>query len=329
MKAFTYYRAGSLAEATAAVAGDPHAVFLAGGTTLVDLMKLDVLTPDTVVDVNGLALGAITVRDDAVIVGANVRNSDLAWHPAVRERLPVLTQAILSGATTQIRNMATVAGNILQRTRCPYFRDVRSACNRREPRSGCDALNNFSRVHAVLGVSDHCIATHPSDLCVAAALLNAEVRTIMEDGTSRAIPFDQVHLLPGDTPEHEHVLGRGELITHVVFPTRPIAQRSHYLKVTDRASYAFALASAAVAIELDGDLIVEARLALGGVATKPWRCVTAERSLAGKPAAARSFREAADLAVAGAVARPYNAFKIKLAKRTICRAFEHLTQRLE
>jgi xanthine dehydrogenase YagS FAD-binding subunit len=326
MKPFAYYRAASPAEGTAAVAGTHHAMFLAGGTTVVDLMKIDVLTPDSLVDVNRLALSEIDVIDEAVVVGANVRNSQLAWHPTVRERLPVLTQAILSGATTQIRNMATAAGNILQRTRCPYFRDVHSACNRRVPHSGCDALNGFNRGHAVLGVSEHCIATHPSDMCVAAALLDAEIRTVKADGDHRTIPFNEFHLLPGDTPHHETVLDRGELITHIVFPTMPIARRSYYLKVRDRASYEFALTSAAVAIQLDGDRIVEARLALGGVATKPWRCAAAEQSLVGKPAAEKSFREAAEIALTGAVAQQHNVFKIELAKRTIVRAFATITE---
>jgi len=326
MKVFDYVRVASPAESTAAIASHRNAMFLAGGTTLIDLMKIDVLTPDTVVDVNPLALREIEVTDEAIVVGANVRNSQLAWHPTVRERFPVLPQAILSGATTQIRNMATVAGNILQRTRCPYFRDVHSACNRRAPQSGCDAIDGFNRGHAVLGVSEHCIATHPSDMCVAAALLDAEIRTVNANGANRTIAFNEFHLVPGDTPHHETVLDRGELITHVVFPTVKIARRSHYLKVRDRASYEFALASAAVAIQLDGDRIVDARLAIGGVATKPWRCVAAEQSLVGKPAAEKSFREAAQIALTGAVAQQHNAFKIELAKRTIIRAFATITE---
>lgn len=326
MKPFDYHRAPSPAEATTAVIGHPHAMFLAGGTTLVDLMRIDVLTPEALVNVNHLALRQIEVVDDAVVVGANVSNSQLAWHPTVCERVPVLTQAILSGATTQLRNMATVAGNIMQRTRCPYFRDVHAACNRRVPHSGCDALEGFNRGHAVLGVSEHCIATHPSDMCVAAALLDAEIHTVKADDTRRTIAFNECHLLPGDTPHHETVLDRGELITHVVFPTRPIARRSHYLKVRDRASYEFALASAAVAVQLDGDRIVEARLAMGGVATKPWRCFDAESFLAGRPASEQSFGEAAEIALTGSVARPHNAFKIELAKRTIVRALTTVTE---
>jgi xanthine dehydrogenase YagS FAD-binding subunit len=326
MKAFEYQRAASPADSTAAVASYCNAMFFAGGTTLVDLMKIDVLTPDTLVDINSLALHEIEVTDDAIIAGANVSNSQLAWHPIVRERIPVLTQSILSGATTQIRNMATVAGNMLQRTRCTYFRDVHSACNRRVPHSGCDALGGFNRGAAVLGVSEHCIATHPSDMCVAAALLDAEVRTVRPDGSHRIIPLNEFHLLPINTPHLETVLDRGELITHVVFRTTPIARRSYYLKVRDRASYEFALASAAVAIQVDGDRILDARLAIGGVATKPWRCVDAERSLVGKAAGEKSFREAAEISLSDAVAQQHNAFKIELAKRTIVRAFAKITE---
>ena len=326
MKSFEYYRATSLADSTAAVAGRENAMFFAGGTTLVDLMRIDVLAPDAVIDVTALGLREIEVTDEAIVVGANVRNSELAWHPAVRERIPALTQAILSGATTQIRNMATVAGNFLQRTRCPYFRDVHSACNRRVPQSGCAALDGFNRGHAVLGVSEHCIATHPSDMGVAAALVDAELRTLNADGTTRVISVNALYPLPGDTPHIETVLERGELITHVVFPTPPLARRSQYLKVRDRASYEFALASAAVAIDIEGERIADARLAIGGVATRPWRCIDAERSLIGKPAAETSFREAAAVALTGAVAQHHNAFKIELAKRTIVRAFAKVTE---
>jgi xanthine dehydrogenase YagS FAD-binding subunit len=313
VKPFEYYRATSAADGIAAVAGRDNAMFFAGGTTLVDLMRIDVLTPDAVVDITTLGLREIDVTDTAIVAGANVRNSELAWHPAVRERIPALTQAILSGATTQIRNMATVAGNFLQRTRCSYFRDAHAACNRRVPNSGCAARDGFNRGHAVLGVSEHCIATHPSDMGVAAALVDAEIRTRKADGTSRSIGVNAFYPLPGDTPHIETVLERGELITHVVFPTLPLARRSAYLKVRDRASYEFALASAAAALELDGTLIVDARLAIGGVATRPWRCVDAERSLIGKPATDDAFREAASIALTGAVAQHHNAFKIELA----------------
>jgi xanthine dehydrogenase YagS FAD-binding subunit len=235
MKEFTFERLARVTDAASAVAARPGAMFLAGGTTLVDLMKIDVLTPDTVVDVRHLGLSRIDVLNDAIAIGATVTNSQLAWHPVVRDRYPVLSEAILSGATTQLRNMATVAGNILQRTRCPYFRDVHASCNRREPGSGCDALDGFNRGHAVLGVSEHCIATHPSDMCVAMAVLDAEVHTVRPDGTTRSIPFGDFHLAPGDTPHLEVALEHGELITHIVISNLPAARRSHYLKVRGRA----------------------------------------------------------------------------------------------
>jgi xanthine dehydrogenase YagS FAD-binding subunit len=296
-------------------------MFLAGGTTLVDLMKVDVLAPDTVVSVQRLGMSGIDVSDDGIAIGATVTNSQLAWHPVVRDRYPVLAEAILSGATTQIRNMATVAGNILQRTRCSYFRDVHASCNRRQPGSGCDALDGFNRGHAVLGVSEHCMATHPSDMCVAMAVLDADVHTLRPDGTTRSIPFREFHRAPGDTPHVEVALAHGELITHIVIPHLPAARRSHYLKVRDRASYEFALASAAVVLDLDGDTIRGARLGLGGVATRPWRAIEAEQILTGRKATDDAFRNAADVALAGAVAREHNHFKIELAKRTIVRAF--------
>lgn len=264
---------------------------------------------------------SIDVSDDGIAIGANVTNSQLAWHPVVRERFPVLSEAILSGATTQLRNMATVAGNILQRTRCPYFRDVHASCNRRQPGSGCDALVGFNRGHAVLGVSEHCIATHPSDMCVALAVLDADVHTARADGTTRSIPFGAFHGAPGDTPHVEVALEHGELITHIVIPHLPSARRSRYLKVRDRASYEFALASAAVILDLDGDTIRAARLGLGGIATKPWRATEAEHALTGRKASDDTFRDAAEVALAGAIAREHNRFKIELAKRTIVRAF--------
>jgi len=321
MNAFTFQRVPAAADAASAVAGRPSAMFLAGGTTLVDLMKIDVLTPDTVVSVRRLGMSGIDVSDDAITIGATVTNSQLAWHPVVRDCYPVLAEAILSGATTQIRNMATVAGNMLQRTRCPYFRDVHASCNRREPGSGCDALDGFNRGHAVLGVSEHCIATHPSDMCVALAVLDAEVHTLRSNGTTRSIPFRDFHLAPGDTPQIEVTLEHGELITHIVIARLPAARRSHYLKVRDRTSYEFALASAAVVLDLEGDTIRAARLGLGGIATRPWRAIEAERSLAGRRASDAAFRDAAEIALNGAVAREHNHFKIELAKRTIVRAF--------
>jgi xanthine dehydrogenase YagS FAD-binding subunit len=266
-------------------------------------------------------MSRIEESDDAIAIGANVTNSQLAWHPVVCDRYPVLSQAILSGATTQLRNMATVAGNIMQRTRCSYFRDVHASCNRRAPGSGCDALDGFNRGHALLGVSEHCIATHPSDMCVAMVILEADVHTVRPDGTTRSIPFEELHHAPGDTPHVEVALEHGELITHVVIPHCPAARRSHYLKVRDRASYEFALTSAAVVLDLEGDTIRAARLGLGGIATKPWRSIEAEHILTGRKANDDAFREAAKVALAGAVAREHNHFKIELAKRTIVRAF--------
>jgi xanthine dehydrogenase YagS FAD-binding subunit len=321
MKEFTFERFARATDAASAAAARPSAMFLAGGTTLVDLMKIDVLTPDTVIDVRHLSLSSIDVSDDAIAIGAAVTNSQLAWHPVVRDRFPVLSEAILSGATTQIRNMATVAGNILQRTRCPYFRDVHASCNRREPGSGCDALDGFNRGHAVLGVSEHCIATHPSDMCVAMVVLDADVHTVRPDGATRSIPFRNFHLAPGGTPHIEVALEHGELITHIGISNLPAARRSHYLKVRDRASYEFALASAAVVLDLDGETIRAARLGLGGIASKPWRATEAENFLISRKASDETFRDAAEIALAGAVARDHNHFKIELAKRAIVRAF--------
>ena len=321
MKEFTFERFAHATDAANAVAARPGAMFLAGGTTLVDLMKIDVLTPDTVIDVRHLGLSSIDVSDDAIAIGATVTNSQLAWHPVVRDLFPVLSEAILAGATTQIRNMATVAGNVLQRTRCPYFRDVHASCNRREPGSGCDALDGFNRGHAVLGVSEHCIATHPSDMCVALVVLDADIHTVRSNGTTRSIPFRDFHFAPGDTPHIEVALEHVELITHIVISNLLAARRSHYLKVRDRASYEFALASAAVVLDLDGDTIRAARLGLGGIATKPWRASEAENFLMGRKASDATFREAAEIALAGAVAREHNHFKIELAKRAIVRAF--------
>jgi xanthine dehydrogenase YagS FAD-binding subunit len=321
MKSFTFEAVADAASAARTVAAQSGAVFLAGGTTLVDLMKIDVVSPNVVVPVQRLGMSSIDVTDGAIVIGAAVTNSQLAWHPVVRDRYPVLTEAILSGATTQIRNMATVAGNVLQRTRCQYFRDVHASCNRREPGSGCDALEGFNRGHAVLGVSEHCIATHPSDMCVALAILDPHIHTMRADGTTRSIPFGEFHRVPGTTPHVEVALEHGELITHIAIPHLSAARRSHYLKVRDRASYEFTLASAAVALDLEGATVRAARLGLGGVATKPWRAIDAERLLIGRTASDEAFRDAAEIALAAAVGREHNHFKIELAKRTIVRAF--------
>jgi xanthine dehydrogenase YagS FAD-binding subunit len=325
MHPFQFVEGMSADAAIQAVSGNAGAAFYAGGTTLVDLMKLDVLTPSTLIDINRLPLGSVEVDANGVHIGANVRNSDLAFHHAIRERYPVLSEALLAGASGQLRNMATTGGNILQRTRCSYFREVHAKCNKRNPGSGCDALTGFNRGHAVLGTSEHCIATHPSDMCVALAMLDAVVRTQTPDGKTRRIPFNDFHLLPGDTPEKENVLAHGELITHVDLPDVPMARRSHYLKVRDRASYEFALASAAVAVDLESNTVRAARVALGGVATKPWRSHEAEAALAGKPAKRDTFRTAAEAAFAGAKQRRHNAFKVELGKRTLVRALEEVS----
>jgi xanthine dehydrogenase YagS FAD-binding subunit len=327
MKPFSYVEAATAAEAIRTVVSAPGAAFFAGGTTLVDLMKLDVLAPDTLVDITQLPLDTVEVDAAGAHIGANVRNSDLAWHLAIRERYPALSEALLAGASTQLRNMATTAGNLMQRTRCAYFRDTSAACNKRAPGSGCDAMSGYNRGHAVLGTSDKCIATHPSDMGVALTILDATVRTLRPDGSTRAIPFVDFYLLPGQTPERETPLERGELITHVDLPVLPAARRSHYLKVRDRASYEFALASAAVLLDVRDGVIQMARIALGGVATKPWRSPEAERTLQGQQPGAEVFRAAAESALAGATPRQYNAFKIELAKRTLVHALVELVTR--
>lgn len=298
----------------------PGARYLAGGTTIIDLMKLDVERPSRLVDVAHLDLGRIeALPDGGLRIGALVTNSDCARNSLVRARFPVLSEAILAGASPQLRNMATTGGNILQRTRCPYFRDTASPCNKRTPGSGCSAVGGYNRMHAVLGGSDSCIAVNPSDMNVALAALGAAVATVGSSGRRR-IPFTEFHLLPDSRPDQETALLPGEMITAVEIPALPFAVRSTYLKVRDRAQYAFALASAAVCVDLDGDVIRAARIALGGVGTKPWRCKDAETALAGKPATDGSFRAAAEIALAGAKGYPDNEFKIELAKRTLVRA---------
>jgi xanthine dehydrogenase YagS FAD-binding subunit len=325
MRPFAYSVPGTVVDATRRVSADQQAAFIAGGTTLVDLMKLDVMTPHRLVDINGLIahdpdMGRITERPDGGIrIGALVRNSDVAWNEIVAARYPVLAEALLAGASGQIRNMATVGGNLMQRTRCYYFRDTAMPCNKRVPGSGCSAIDGHNRIHAVLGTSPECIATSPGDMPVAMAALDALVRVRTPAG-ERVVPLLDFYVTPGDRPERENVLRHGELITAVDIPAYPWARRSHYRKVRDRASYAFALASAAVALDLDGDRIRQARVALGGVGTKPWRSAEAERALVGQPAIESVFRTAAERAMSGAVAHRENGFKIELAKRTIVRA---------
>ncbi|HET6281168.1 MAG TPA: xanthine dehydrogenase family protein subunit M [Polyangia bacterium] len=321
MKPFAYFKASD--EAAGVEAGThPAARFIAGGTGLVDLMRLGVEAPAEVVDVNALPWGQIESTAEGLRIGALVRNTELAYHPAVTSGYPVLSQAILSGASPQVRNMATVGGNLVQRTRCSYFRDVGVAqCNKRSPGSGCAAREGFSRMHAILGGSDQCIAVHPSDMCVALAALDAVVFTRGSRGP-RTIPLGDFHTLPAAHPEVENVLERGELVTHVFLPASALARRSTYVKSRDRASFAFALASAAVALELDGKVIRQARVALGGVGTRPWRSREAEQALVGQPMSRPLFERAGTAAVAGARPVRDNAFKVKLAARVIVRALE-------
>jgi xanthine dehydrogenase YagS FAD-binding subunit len=322
MEQFSYSRANDPAAAIGQVAADPRASFLAGGTTLVDLMKLGVETPDALVDINRLPLAQIEVRGDTIRVGAMVRNTELAYHDEVRRRYPMLSEALLSGATGQLRNMATVGGNLLQRTRCYYFRDVNSPCNKRQPGSGCSALEGFNRIHAVLGTSDKCIATHPSDMCVALAAMEQVMIEVQGSGGTRRIAFNSFYVPYGDDPARENVLQHGELITAIELPADPVLAKSHYLKVRDRASYEFALTSAAVALDVQEGSIRHARVALGGVATLPWPSSEAVNALNGKPANDETFKAAADAAMAAAKPRKHNAFKIELAKRTIVRALQ-------
>jgi xanthine dehydrogenase YagS FAD-binding subunit len=328
MNPFAYARSSSPSGAVAEVAGNPHAAFLAGGTTLVDLMQLEVMTPDSLVDVNALPLARIeTLPNGGVRVGALVRNSDLANDPTIRARYPVLSEALLSGASAQIRNMATTAGNLLQRTRCYYFRDVFSPCNKRRPGSGCAAIGGYNRIHAVLGTSEKCIAAFPGDMPVALTALEAVVRTRPPKGAERSIPISDFYVSYGEDPARENVLEHGELITAVDLPGDAWLARSHYLKVRDRASYEFALASAAVALDVDDGKISAARVVLGGVGTKPWRSAEAERALAGQPAKPETYRAAAEAALAGSRPQKDNAFKVELAKRTLARALETVAER--
>ena len=307
MKSFTYERAGSPAEAVAAAAQTPGTKFIAGGTNLLDLMKNEIETPAHLIDVNGLALDKIEATPEGGLrIGALVRNTDLAADPRVRRDYGVLSRALLAGASGQLRNAATTGGNLMQRTRCPYFYDTNQPCNKRVPGSGCSAIAGFSRGHAVIGVSDACIATHPSDMAVAMRALDATVETMGPNGSTRAIPIAQFHRLPGDTPQTETVLAAGELITAVTLP-KPIGGTHIYRKVRDRASYAFALVSVAVIVQRDGS----GRVALGGVAHKPWRVEAAEGQM---PRGARAVT--AQLLI-GARTTPENAFKVPLAERTL------------
>jgi xanthine dehydrogenase YagS FAD-binding subunit len=295
--------------------------FLAGGTTLIDLMKLNVETPARVLDINRLPLDKIEATPGGLKIGATVRNSALAHHDTVRRAYAVLSQAILAGASAQLRNMATTAGNLLQRTRCVYFRDTAMPCNKRQPGTGCPAVTGSNRTLAVLGTSEHCIATNPSDMCVAMAALEATIHVQGAKGT-RAIPIGDFHLLPGNTPDRETVLEPGDLITHVTLPPPAAGSKQVYLKLRDRASYEFALASAAVVITVAGGNVTRARVALGGVATKPWRSPEAEAALVGQPAKEATFRTAAEAALRDAKPQSENGFKIELARRCLTHALQ-------
>jgi xanthine dehydrogenase YagS FAD-binding subunit len=324
VKSFSYVSAPDKGTALRTIADNEDVKFLAGGTNLVDLMREGIEQPATVVDITRLPLTGIEMLPDGgVRVGALVSNSRLAADPVIRARYPVLAHAILHGASAQLRNMATVGGNLLQRTRCMYFYDETTACNKRAPGSGCDAIGGFSRGGAVLGASEHCIATHPSDMAVALAMLDAIVEVESVRGTRR-VPVTEFHRLPGDTPHIETVLAADELITAVELPPVPVAANSRYRKVRDRASYAFALVSVAAALAVEDGVVTEVRLALGGVGTKPWRASEAERVLLGGPATEEAFRRAAEAELAGADGGPQNAFKIELARRTIVATLRQL-----
>jgi xanthine dehydrogenase YagS FAD-binding subunit len=317
---FAYSRARDVSDAVRQIAADRGAKFIAGGTNLVDLIKENVARPSRVIDITHLPLSKVEdTKDGGLRIGALVPNSDLAYHPQVVARYPVLGSAILAGASAQLRNMASTGGNLLQRTRCIYFYDTTTACNKREPGSGCSALEGINRMHAILGASAHCIATHPSDMCVALAALEAHVLATGSAG-ERSIAFADFHRLPGDTPQIDTTLRPDEIVTAIELPPKGFAKNYTYLKIRDRLSYAFALISVAAALDVQGETIKEARLALGGVAHKPWRDVGAEVQLAGAPASRESFERAADMVVRNARAHGHNDFKIELARRSIVRA---------
>ena len=322
MNPFTYTRAADITQAVHEVAVDDTASFIAGGTNLLDLMKENVARPDRLIDITRLPLNRIEMLDDCRLrLGALVTNADTAYNEHVERRYPLLSRAILSGASAQLRNMATNGGNLLQRTRCYYFYDTATPCNKRDPGTGCSAIEGFNRIHAILGASDHCIAVHPSDMSVALAALDAVVRVTGEKG-SRAIPFADFHRLPGDTPHIDTNLAADEIITSIDLPAKGFADHNAYLKVRDRASYAFALVAVAAALEMDHDTIIEARIALGGVAHKPWRNPDAEAMLTGLRATKDHFEAVGDSIVRHAQGYGDNDFKIALTKRVIVRALQ-------
>jgi xanthine dehydrogenase YagS FAD-binding subunit len=320
MISFQYSRASNVAEAVRLVATNPGAKFIAGGTNLVDLMKMDVERPTRLIDISRLPLDKVEeTAGGGLRIGALVPNSDLAYHPLVERRYPVLSSALLAGASQQLRNMASVGGNLLQRTRCPYFYDIATPCNKREAGSGCPAIGGLNRMNAILGANDSCIAVHPSDMCVALAMLEAKVHVTGAHG-ERVIAFADFHRLPEDMPQRDNNLDADELVTAIELPPRGFATNYTYLKIRDRLSYAFALVSVAGGLELDGGRVREARFALGGVAHKPWRNAQAEAAISGRPANEGTFAQAADLVLREAKGFEHNTFKIELARRAIVRA---------
>ena len=321
MRPFKYTRTSDANAAARAVAANPRAKFLAGGTNILDLMKDDVERPDELVDLTRLKFAEIkAARDGGVSIGALAKNSDTANHPLIRRGYPLLTQAIVAGASGQLRNMATNGGNLMQRTRCQYFYDTAMPCNKREPGTGCGALEGLNRIHAIFGWSDKCVATYPGDMANALYALDAVVRIRGAQGRERTIPVTDFHRLPGDTPERDNNLQHGELITAIELPPSNFAKNSYYLKVRDRASYAFALVAVAAALDLNGGRIKQARVVLGSVAHKPWRSLEAEAALAGQPASEETFRRVAEQALKGAKPLAHNAYKVELGKRAVVRA---------
>lgn len=320
---FDYIKAGSAKAAIDTRIKNTASQFIAGGTNLVDLMKKGVTAPETLIDINALPLNQISNDGAGLTIGALALNSDVAENEIVKTKYPLLTQALNAGASAQLRNMATIAGNIMQRTRCTYFYDTTMPCNKREPGTGCGAVAGYNRMHAIFGASEKCIAVHPSDMCVALAALNATVQ-VSGSKKERKIDFKDFHRLPGDAPELDNNLQPGELITSIHIPTNTF-NKNHYLKIRDRASYAFALVSVAVSLEINGGIIKSARLAMGGVAHKPWRLTNAENYLSGKNVSEKLFKEVADLAMKDAKTYQHNEFKIKLGKAAIIEALTKIT----
>jgi len=321
MRPFTYKVPYSIWEATSD--SSQNSEFVAGGTTLIDLMKLEVMTPSQVVDINRLPMRGIELASDGLRIGALEKMSDVAEHPAVITNYPVISQALLKSASAQLRNMASMGGNLLQRTRCGYFRDVSTPCNKRQPGSGCPAIDGWNRTHAILGTSSSCVATHPSDLAVALVALDASI--LLQSGNNdRLVKLDDFYRVPGDTPDRENQLNPGELITEIRVPRLPWARRSAYLKIRDRESYEFALTSVAVALQVDANNVRDARVAVGGVGTKPWNLPKVRDALIGRPLNQQTFEAAAKLATEGAKPLRHNAFKVELVQRTIVRALMNL-----